>query len=79
MRDALSKALAEFKRSSPVAQAAIVGVTAWNVWLIVTAQRDIQRRPADEVRGPKLLWRVACLTNTVGPLLYFRWGRTSKG
>jgi hypothetical protein len=23
-------------------------------------------------------WRLACLTNTVGPLAYFRWGRPSK-
>lgn len=73
----MNEALTRFKAASPVAQAAIVGLTAWNLWLIATAQRDIQRRPAEEVRGPKLLWRLACLTNTVGPLVYFRWGRTS--
>lgn len=73
----MNEALTRFKALSPVPQAAIVGLTAWNLWLIVTAQRDIQRRPAEDVRGPKLLWRLACLTNTVGPLVYFRWGRTA--
>ena len=75
----LNEALSRFKALSPVGQAAIVAITAWNVWLIVSAQRDIQRRPAEQVRGPKSLWRLACLTNTVGPLAYFRWGRESDG
>jgi len=75
MRDALSRALSEFKRLSPVKQAAIVAITAWNLWLTVTSERDIQRRSPDQVRGPKMLWRLACLTNSVGPLAYFQWGR----
>ena len=75
----MSEALSRFKALSPVPQAAIVGACAWNLWLIVTAQRDIQRRCPDEVHGPKLLWRLACLTNTVGPLVYFRWGRDAEG
>jgi hypothetical protein len=79
MKDALARALAEFKKLSPVRQAAIVAITAWNLWLIVSAERDIQCRSPDEVRGAKLLWRLACLTNTVGPLIYFRWGRRTKG
>ena len=78
MKDALSKALAEFKKLSPVRQAAIVAITAWNLWLTVTSERDLQRRSPDEVRGPKLLWRLACLTNSVGPLAYFRWGRLTN-
>ena len=72
----MSEALSRFKALSPVAQAAVVGRTAWNLWLIVTAQRDLQHRSDDEVHGPKLLWRLVCLTNTIGPLVYFRWGRT---
>lgn len=75
MKHALSEAMSEFKRLSPVKQAAIVAITAWNLWLTVTSERDIQRRSPDQVRGPKLLWRLACLTNSVGPLAYFRWGR----
>jgi len=56
-----------------------VAITAWNLWLSVVAEWDIQRRPAAEVRGRKAFWRLACLTNTVGPLSYFRWGRRTDG
>lgn len=71
----MSRAIAQFRKLSPIAQAAIVGITAWNLYLSATAEWDIQRRPSAEVRGRKTLWRLACLTNTVGPLAYFRWGR----
>lgn len=69
------KAIRDFKTLSPVRQAAIVAIAAWQLWLLAAAQRDIHRRPADQVRGRKALWRVICLLNTVGPLAYFRWGR----
>jgi hypothetical protein len=42
--------------------------------VVVAAERDIQRRPAAEVRGSKPIWRVVCL-NAVGAVSYFRWGR----
>lgn len=69
------KAIRDFKALSPVRQAAIVAIAAWQLWLLAAAQRDIHRRPADQVRGSKALWRVLSLFNTVGPLAYFRWGR----
>jgi hypothetical protein len=71
----MSKLFRKFCMLSPVQQAAIVAITAWNFTLIVVAQRDLSHRPDSEIRGSKLLWRLACLTNTVGPLSYFRWGR----
>lgn len=74
----MAEAIEKFKHLSPAGQAAIVGITAWNLWLIGLAQRDISRRPAEQIRGPKALWRVACLTNTIGPLVYFRWGREAR-
>ena len=74
----MSRAIAAFKNLSPIRQAAIVGLTAWNITLTVTAERDLHRRPADDVRGSKAVWRLVCLTNTVGPLIYFRWGRGSE-
>jgi hypothetical protein len=64
-----------FKHLSPVRQAAVVAVTGWNVSLIVLTQRDIQRRTDAQIRGSRRLWQLACLTNTVGPLAYLRWGR----
>jgi hypothetical protein len=72
---AMSKAIRAFRKLSPIKQAAIVAVTGWNVALITIAQRDLASRPDSQIRGSKRLWRVACLTNTIGPLSYFRWGR----
>jgi len=71
----LSRAISDFRKLSPAAQAAIVAVTAWNLYLCAAAEWDLQHRPPVRVRGSKTLWRLACLTNTVGPVSYFRWGR----
>jgi hypothetical protein len=75
----MSRAISAFRKFSPVTQAAIVAVTAWNLTLTVAAERDLAHRSADEVRGGKVWWRLACLTNTVGPLIYFQWGRRRDG
>jgi hypothetical protein len=37
--------------------------------------RDLARRPADAVRGPKRLWRLAATMNTSGSLSYWLFGR----
>lgn len=60
--------------SSSQQKAAIaVGV----VELVVTARalRDLARRPSEQVRGPKLLWVLACLVQPVGPVGYLAFGR----
>jgi len=44
---------------------------AFEAVLIVAAERDIQRRPADHIRGPKLLWRAVATQNVIGPAAYF--------
>lgn len=71
----MSRAINEFKKLSPTRQAALAAITAWNLTLSIAAEWDIQHRPTAELRGSKAFWRLACLTNTVGPLSYFRWGR----
>jgi hypothetical protein len=43
--------------------------------LKITALIDIQRRPADQIRGPKALWRAAMAVNLLGPVSYFAVGR----
>jgi hypothetical protein len=45
------------------------------VSLNVAAQVDITRRPASQVRGSKIQWRLVSLINFFGPLAYFKWGR----
>jgi hypothetical protein len=37
--------------------------------------RDLRRRPEEQVRGSKRLWRVASAVNTVGSLAYLTIGR----
>jgi hypothetical protein len=43
--------------------------------LFAAAQIDITRRDDDEIRGSKLMWRLICLVNFIGPVLYFAFGR----
>lgn len=47
------------------------------VELVLTsiALRDLAKRPAREVRGPKLLWFLGCFVQPIGPVLYLRAGR----
>ncbi|MBS1881367.1 MAG: hypothetical protein JSS97_00245 [Actinobacteria bacterium] len=42
--------------------------------IVAFAERDIQRRPRAEIRGPKLAWGVASL-NALGALAYLGIGR----
>ena len=41
----------------------------------VAAWRDLAKRPAEDVRGPKAVWRLASVVQPVGPLAYFAVGR----
>jgi hypothetical protein len=48
---------------------------ALSVTIVTVAEGDIQRRPAEQVRGSKLLWRLLSL-NALGALGYLMWGRS---
>ena len=39
------------------------------------ALRDLHRRPADDVRGPKWFWLPVTFVNVLGPIVYFLLGR----
>ncbi|WP_154792038.1 PLD nuclease N-terminal domain-containing protein [Occultella kanbiaonis] len=56
-------------------QAALIGVAAVEIGLLVAALVDLKRRPADQVRGPKGAWVAASFVNFVGPISYFAFGR----
>jgi hypothetical protein len=43
--------------------------------MTAAALRDLAGRPAEDVRGPKLAWVLACVVQPVGPLAYFAVGR----
>jgi hypothetical protein len=59
---------------SPAQRVWVLALLAAALGLVAAAERDIQRRPAEQVRGSKLLWRLVCL-NALGAMSYFRWGR----
>jgi hypothetical protein len=65
----------QYNRLSPTARRVVWVLLAFEVALIGVAERDIQRRPADRIRGPKLLWRAVATQNVVGPAAYYGFGR----
>ncbi|TLM84097.1 PLDc N-terminal domain-containing protein [Pseudarthrobacter sp. NamE5] len=60
---------------SPSSKAGTILVGIAQVSLLVAAQRDISKRPASLVNGPKAAWRAASFINFIGPMGYFIFGR----
>ena len=57
-------------------QTRIVGVAvAAQLVIGLITLRDISRRPAEKVRGPKWLWRILGTANTAGSATYWLVGR----
>lgn len=56
----------------------LVAAAAAEGALKIAALVDIQRRPAEQIRGPKALWRSAMVVNLLGPLSYFAFGRRRR-
>ena len=70
----MTKKKPPFRDRSPAAKVMIAVAAAISLGIVGFAERDIQRRPASQIRGRKLAWRIACL-NAVPALGYLRWGR----
>lgn len=64
-----------WKEMSPAARTGTVAVGIVQIALMLAAQRDISRRPAELINGPKAAWRMAALINFIGPMGYFVFGR----
>lgn len=60
---------------SPGAKVAIVVGAILELIMTSLALRDLARRPAETVRGPKVLWLPVFFVQPVGPPLYFLFGR----
>jgi hypothetical protein len=60
------------------AKRAIVVVGAMQMSLLAAAQADISRRPAQDINGSKLRWRLVSMINLAGPILYFVLGRRRR-
>jgi hypothetical protein len=60
---------------SPSRRRVIIAAAVVEVALTSIAAVDLWRRPAEQVRGPKLLWAPALLVQPVGPIAYLALGR----
>lgn len=78
MKARMSELVAFYRGLSPLARRVLWVLLAGEAVLIVVTERDIHRRPAWEIRGPKLLWRVIATQNLVGPGAYFLLGRRAS-
>jgi hypothetical protein len=66
-----------FGEMSPRARVLTGPVFLVSLAVVVSAERDIQKRSEREVRGSKFVWRVLSL-NAIGAVGYFRWGRLTS-
>jgi hypothetical protein len=71
VQKAISELVKRYNGLSPTARRAVWALLACEAVLIAATERDIQRRPADRIRGPKLLWRAVATQNVIGPAAYF--------
>ena len=62
---------------TPAQKTAILVVASVELALTATALVDLDRRPRDEVRGPKVLWALGCVVQPVGPIAYLLLGHRS--
>jgi len=72
---ATKKKKKSWKEMPPAARVGTVMAAIVQLSLLVAAQRDISRRPAEQIRGNKAVWRMVTLLNFVGPASYFAFGR----
>jgi hypothetical protein len=73
----MSQTIEQFKQRPPAQRFGTFALFAVSLGLVAAAERDIQRRPADQVHGSKLFWRLICL-NALGAAGYLRWGRRTE-
>lgn len=60
---------------SAAQRTAVVAAGAVELVVTASAMRDLTRRPAGAVRGPKALWAASMAVQPFGPLAYWAFGR----
>jgi hypothetical protein len=58
--------------------AVLAAVAVVHLTVTTLTWRDLRSRPAGQVRGPKMLWRVASALNTTGSAAYWLFGRRRR-
>jgi len=56
----------------------LVAIATGHIVITALTWRDLSRRPDDEVRGDKRVWRVLSALNTSNSALYWLIGRRSR-
>ncbi|PNH82841.1 hypothetical protein CXZ05_14425 [Arthrobacter sp. AFG20] len=64
-----------WKELPPAARIGTLVIGAAQLAFLAAAQRDLSRRPTEQIRGSKMFWRLATLVNFIGPGSYFAFGR----
>lgn len=59
----------------PLAKVGVFVLAIFQIGLLAAALVDMSRRPADRIRGPKVLWFPVAFVNFIGPVAYFVVGR----
>jgi hypothetical protein len=70
----MSKMITQLQDASPARRFTVLTSIAVALMLVAAAERDIQHRPSEQIRGSKWLWRLLCM-NALGALGYLRWAR----
>ncbi len=78
MKDRTASLVSFYRGLSPLVQRVLWVLLAIEAVLIAGTERDIHRQPAQNIRGPKVLWRVIATQNVIGPAAYFGLGRKSS-
>jgi hypothetical protein len=60
---------------TPQQRAGTIVMTVLQLALLAAAQIDISRRPEEQIRGTKSMWRMISFINYFGPIAYFLFGR----
>ena len=63
------------RKLDPRGRAVVIALTAAQGVIGTLTVRDISKRPAERVRGPKLFWKIWGGTNAVGSAAYWLIGR----
>ena len=71
----MSKQKKQWSDLSPSAKAGVIAAAIVELVLTTIAMRDLSRRPREQVRGPKWLWRLLSIVQPVGPIAYLVLGR----
>ncbi len=58
----------------PLGRRIAAGLILISFGAVFVAQRDLRSRPTEQIRGPKLAWRLGS-SNALVALAYLRWGR----